>query len=114
MLTTEYPKTVTLKDGRSIVIRPLARDDFDQLHAFFAALPEEDRLFLRHDVSDPQLVRKWTEELDFDRIVPLNALDGGEVVASGSLHLLPHGWMSHVGHVPVSYTHLTLPTKRIV
>ena len=99
MLTSEYPKTVTLKDGRSIVLRPLARDDFDELHAFFEALHEEDRLFLRHDVRDPELIRKWTEELDFARIIPLVALDDGEIVANASLHLLPHGWMQHVAHL---------------
>ena len=99
MLTSAYPKNVTLKDGRSIVLRPLARDDFDELQAFFEALTEEDRLFLRHDVRDPELIHKWTEELDFARIIPLVALDDGEIVANGSLHLLPHGWMQHVGHV---------------
>ena len=99
MITKAYPKTVQLKDGRSLVLRPLARDDFDQLHTFFTSLSEEDRLFLRHDVRDPEVVRKWTEDLDFERIVPLIALDDGNLVGSGSLHLLPHGWMSHVGHV---------------
>ena len=95
MLKEAYPKTVKLKDGQSIVIRPLARDDFEQLHRFFKALPEEDRVFLRHDVRDPEMVRKWTEELDFDRVIPLVALDGDEIVASGSLHIMNHGW-SHV------------------
>ncbi len=37
MLTDAYPKTVALKDGRSIQLRLLASDDFDRLHAFFLA-----------------------------------------------------------------------------
>ena len=99
MLTGAYPKTVKLKDGSSVVIRPLARDDFERLHHFFSTLPEGDRLFLRHDVRDPGVVRKWTEELDYDEVSPLVALDGDEIVANGSLHVMLHGWMQHVGHI---------------
>lgn len=99
MLIDAYPKTVTLKDGTSIVIRPLARTDFDQLLAFFRALPEEDRLFLRHDVADPEVVRRWTEDLDLTRVIPLVAFDGDELVGDGSLHLMSHDWMRHVGHI---------------
>jgi len=99
MLIDSYPKTVRLKDGTSAVIRPLARDDFDELLAFFQSLPEEDRIFLRHDVRDPELVRKWTEELDLAHVIPLVALDDDELIASGSLHIIPHECMQHVGHV---------------
>ncbi len=99
MLLDAYPKTVRLKDGTSIQIRPLAHDDFDQLLAFYTSLSEEDRLFLRHDVSDPELVRRWTEELDFTHTVPLVAFDGDRLVGSGSLHTLPHEWMRHVGQI---------------
>ena len=99
MLTKAYPKTVALKDGTSVVIRPLARGDFEQLFAFFGSLSEEDRLFLRHNVRDPEVVRKWTEELDVVHVVPIVALDGDDLVASGSLHIIPHEWMQHVGHI---------------
>ena len=99
MLTEAYPKTIKLKDGTEVVLRPLARDDFDDLHLFFRDLPDGDRLFLRHDVSDPQMIRKWTEELDYDRVIPLVALDDDRIVATGSLHIMAHGWMEHVGHI---------------
>ena len=98
-MLTKYPKTVKLKDGTPVVIRPLERGDFDQLFNFFGALPEEDRLFLRHDVRDPDVVRKWTEELNLDSVIPLVALDRDVVVADGSLHIDPHEWMRHVGNV---------------
>ena len=99
MFINAYPKTVTLKDSRKIVLRPLASDDFDRLHAFFLGLPTEDRLFLRDDVTDPQLVKKWTGRIDLDRVIPLVALDGDKIVADGTLHIDAHGWMRHVGHI---------------
>ncbi|MHC4695969.1 MAG: GNAT family N-acetyltransferase [Planctomycetota bacterium] len=106
------PKTVTLKDGRSVTLRLLAQDDFDRLHAFFLALPEEDRIFLRHDVCDPNVVRKWTEQLDFDRAIPLVAVDADEIVGDGTLHMASYGWTRHVGDVRLvtarSHRHLGL------
>ena len=54
MLLDAYPKTLRLKDGGEVVIRPLARGDFERLLSFFQALPDEDRVFLRHDVRNPE------------------------------------------------------------
>jgi len=94
-----YPKEAALKDGRVVTIRPLANGDFDGLYAFFRALPDEDRLFMRHDVADPEVVGKWVEQLDFDRVVALVAEDEDKIVADGTLHLSQHGWATHVGHI---------------
>ena len=99
MFPDSYPKTVRLKDGRSVVLRPLASDDYDRLHAFFLALAAEDRLFLRDDVTDPKLVRKWTEQIDLERVIPLVAVDGDRIIADGTLHMTTHGWTRHVGHI---------------
>jgi len=99
MLTEAYPKTVTLKDGTRIVIRPLAADDFEPLLAFFKSLTDEDRVFLRHDVTDPAVVRKWTQEIDLARVIPLVAFDGDELVGNGSLHFVQHEWTRHVGQI---------------
>lgn len=95
----DFPKTVTLRDGRTIVLRPLARGDSDKLYAFFQALPEEGRLFLRHDVRDPALVRRWTAELNLESVVPLIAEEDDKIIADGTLHIETHSWMRHVGFI---------------
>jgi L-amino acid N-acyltransferase YncA len=95
----EYPKILELKNGREVLLRPLASDDFDMLHSFFCSLPEEDRLFLAHDVTDAELIRKWTEELDFERVIPLVAQDEDLIVGDGTLHMASRGWMRHVGQI---------------
>ena len=95
----DYPKEVKLKDGRTAVLRLLAREDYEKLHAFFDALPDEDRLFLRHDVRDPELIRKWTENIDLKHVIPIVAEDGDRIVADGTLQITTHGWMQHVGVV---------------
>ena len=95
----DFPKTVTLRDGRTVVLRPLASGDSDKLYAFFQALPEEGRLFLRHDVRDPALVRRWTAELNLESVVPLIAEKGDKIIADGTLHIETHSWMRHVGFI---------------
>ncbi|MFQ5805355.1 MAG: GNAT family N-acetyltransferase [Phycisphaerae bacterium] len=99
MLNHAYPKKVTLRDGRSVTVRPLADGDFDKLFGFFQTLPEEDRLFLRHDVTDPQIVGAWVANLDFNRVIPLVAEDEDKIVADATLHLATHGWSQHAGQV---------------
>ena len=103
----DYPKTVKLRDGRTVVLRPLANGDFEKLYAFFQDLTDEDRLFFRNDVKDPDLIRKWTEHLDFDRVIPIVAEDGHKIVADGTLHMSRHGWMQHVAVIAlvVARTH---------
>ena len=96
---SDYPKSVKLRDGRSVVVRPLGTEDFDKLYAFFQALPEEDRMFLRHDLRDRDLVRKWCDECDFGRVAALVAEDGDRIVADGTLHTTSHGWSKHTGSI---------------
>lgn len=89
LLQWRYPKNVQLRDGREVVLRPLAQDDFERFYSFFGTLPEEDRLFLAHDVSDPDFIRSWTDDLNFERVIPLVALDGDRIVGDGTLHIAP-------------------------
>jgi ribosomal protein S18 acetylase RimI-like enzyme len=99
MPLTVYPKEIPLKGGMKVVIRPLEKGDHDRLFDFFQALPPEAKMYLRHDVTDPSVVREWATKIDLDRVIPLVALDGETIVADGTLHIATHGWMQHVGHL---------------
>jgi len=65
-----YRRKVTLRDGDSITIRALTTQDEDALYDFFLHIPEDDRHFLRDDVTSPDVVREWTKNTD-----PLSAVD---------------------------------------
>jgi ribosomal protein S18 acetylase RimI-like enzyme len=94
-----YPKTVRLKGNRTAVIRPLQKDDFERLLSFFRSLPDDGRMYLRHDVTDPELIRKWTAEMDLEHVIPLVAVEGDTIAADGTLHIASRGWARHVGHI---------------
>ncbi|MFP3869958.1 MAG: N-acetyltransferase family protein [Syntrophobacteria bacterium] len=96
-----YQKKSKLKDGTTVTLRPMVADDLELLLAFFQSLPEEQRLFLRHDVTDAGVIKKWTENIDYNRVFPLLALTGGRIVGDVTLHRIPHGWKRHIGTVRV-------------
>ena len=108
MVIDGIPKEVALKSGRRVAIRLLNGEDFDKLLAFFQGLPDSNRLFLQHNVSDPELIRKWTQRIDLEQVIPLVAEDTGQIVAMGTLHMSPYGWMQHVGQIRLAIA----PTHR--
>jgi|SRR3989441_5101872 len=59
-----YPKTVALRDGAEVLVRRLAAGDEDALLAFFQAVPEAERFFLKDDVTSPDLIRGWVRDAE--------------------------------------------------
>jgi L-amino acid N-acyltransferase YncA len=96
-----YPRTLTLKDGAAITLRPTTRDDEYDLSRFFASLPEEATRYLRNDVTDRKVIARWMRELDYGKVLPILAEHGGKIVASATLHRETFGWGRHVGEVRV-------------
>ena len=98
-MPSEYPKEVKLKDKSTIQLKPFERKDKDALFAFFQRLPEADRLFLKDNVTDPAVVERWATELNYEKVFPILAWRGNEVVADATLHKNTGGWMKHVGTI---------------
>jgi L-amino acid N-acyltransferase YncA len=98
---TAYPKQVSLRDGRTVSVRPLADTDADALLKFFIGLPTEDRYFLKDDVTSPKVIGAWTSHRDFDRALPLVACANGEIVADATLIRSRHGAYRNLASVRV-------------
>jgi ribosomal protein S18 acetylase RimI-like enzyme len=92
-------KVVKLEDGTEILIRHMKTDDLDRSFEFFKALPEEDRSFLRYDVTQRELVRERIRAMETGGVKRIVALAGAEIVADGALELSGHGWKEHVGEL---------------
>ena len=95
----EYAENVILRDGTEVSIRPMERHDGPALLAFFRAVPEEDRLFLREDVTQAEVVDRFVRNLDYDTVLPLLAFREGKVVGDATLHRSHRGWSTHVAHI---------------
>ena len=107
-------KTVSLKDGREVLIRNMRPDDVERSFSFFSELPEEDRRYLRIDVTRREWVERRTTEIDSGRVDRLVALVDDEIVADGALELQGHGWGDNIGEIRLivarPYQHLKLGT----
>ncbi len=101
MILEGFPETVTLRDGAQVALRPMQPDDGPALLEFFRGLPEEDRLFLREDVTKEEVVDRFVRNLDYQAVLPLIAEHRGRIVGDGTLHRDRHGWAAHVGEIRV-------------
>lgn len=97
----KYPKEIKLKDGSKVKLRPLRRTDEHDFHALFQAIPERERMFIKHRVADIAVIREWCEKIDLGRNLPLLATDGNKIVGVATLHQQLGGWKRHIGRVSV-------------
>src|SRR2546430_2275309 len=97
----KYPKDIKLKDGSKIKFRPLRKDDEKPFHEFFLAVPEAERMFIKHRVVDQEVIRDWCRHIDLGRNLPLLALIDGKIVGVATLHQQLGGWKRHIGRVSV-------------
>jgi len=97
----KFPKTVGLKDGNKATLRPLQPNDEKDFHQLFLGIPEPERMFIKHRVTDLKIIRDWCRNIDFGRNLPLVGLIGGKIVGDATLHQQLGGWKRHVGRVSV-------------
>jgi hypothetical protein len=92
-------KKAKLKDGSEVAIRGMTESDLERSLAFFEALPEADRAYLRRDVTRRDNVVRRILDMKAGRVLRLVALVNDEIVADGALELEPEGWKEHVAEL---------------
>ena len=96
-----YPKTFHLSDGTEVVLRPMTREDGPALLELFKHLTQEDRMFLKDNVTDETQVDRWVRDLNYDNVIPILCWLGDEVVGDATLHRSRHFWTRHVAEIRV-------------
>ena len=104
----KFPKKIVLKSGFEATLRPLKRDDEETFHTFFLGVPEQERAFIKHRVTEPAVIRDWCQKIDLGRNFPLLAIADGKIVGDATLHQQLGGWKRRIGRVSV----LVLPQYR--
>ena len=97
-----YPKEVVLKDKTEAIIRPLEKRDETKLRELYAALPEKDRWFMRHDVVNPDVVHRMVAAIGKGNVISMVALVGDRIVAHASLLMRGYGCTRHVGRLRIA------------
>ncbi|MCH7800748.1 MAG: GNAT family N-acetyltransferase [Chloroflexi bacterium] len=96
---SEYPKVVVLRDQTKIDIRPMEVEDKPRLLRFFQHIPEDERHYLKENVTSPEVIHAWTEHMDLERVIPMVAVVEGEIVADGTLHRSRADARRHIGEI---------------
>ena len=97
-----YRKFVTLKNGKRMMFRILNEQDREGLVQMFQEAPEEDIRFLKQNVKDPKMVNYWIDHIDYQRVLPLLAVDleSNRIVADATLHRGKHA-AKHIGEIRI-------------
>ena len=80
-------------------------DDLDASHRFFLNLPEEDRAYLRVDVTDREILKIRMEHSDAEERWRIVALHGDEIIGDAVLIQPQYGWKRHTGAVRCIIAH---------
>ena len=97
----KFPKKIVLKEDFQCTLRPLRKDDEKKFHEFFLAVPAEERMFIKHRVTEPEVIREWCQKIDLGRNFPLLAVKNGQIIADATLHQQLGGWKRHIGRVSI-------------
>lgn len=98
-ISRAYPRTVKLDNNRDVTLRLMTVGDEERLLAFARGLPEQDLLFLRTDITDPEAVRRWVQNIVEGRTVTVLAEADGAIAGYGSLHYNTVYWERHLGEI---------------
>lgn len=94
-----YPKVLMLSDKTLVTIRPLEPGDKLRLLRFFERVPEEERHYLKENVTAPEVIQDWTTNIDCKRVFPIVALFGDVIVADATLHRSRSEAHRHIGEI---------------
>jgi L-amino acid N-acyltransferase YncA len=97
-----YRKFVTLQNGKRVMFRFLNGQDREELIRLFREAPEEDLRFLKQDVKDTSLVNSWVDHINYQKVLPLLAIDleANTIIADATLHRGKHA-AKHIGEVRI-------------
>lgn len=102
MSDNTYPKSITLPDGALVNIALMSTGDRDAVLAFANGLSEEDMLFLRVDITQPEVVDDWMSNLEAGRSISLAAFDDNGLIGYATVHRNAAPWTRRVGEIRVN------------
>jgi GNAT superfamily N-acetyltransferase len=96
-----FPRRVQLRNGTSVEFKPMEQSDGNKVLEFFLKIPEDDRYFLKDDVTSPRVIEGWCGHMDYDRALPILAWDGDDIVGDAVLIRSRMGARRSIGEVRV-------------
>ena len=95
-----YPWTTNV-DGVRLTFRLMEPSDREAILDFARSLPNDDLMFLRTDITQPQTVDAWINYIKTGRTITVVAEADGKIGGYASIHLNDALWTRHVGELRV-------------
>jgi L-amino acid N-acyltransferase YncA len=92
-------KTVRMRDGEEVIIRPMRKDDIEASYGFFKSLAPEDRTYLRSDVTKLDVIKARIKAQEEGLVRRLVVVSDKKIIADGSLELSGREWKKHQGEI---------------
>ncbi len=96
-----YPREITVGEKGTVTLRLMGKSDRDRIVDFARALPPDDLLFLRKDITDPKVVDEWVRDIERGRTVTVLGEKDDGLLAYASLLLHETFWGRHMGEIRV-------------
>jgi GNAT superfamily N-acetyltransferase len=90
-----------LKDGTPVLLREPTLEDVDSSLQFYRGLPQEDRRYLKLDVTKRDVVVRRIQQSIEGRIYRIIALFEDDIIAVGNLEFSEDMWRRHFGEIRV-------------
>ncbi len=96
-----FPKALKLPNGRNVTVRLIGYEDKVGILAFARSLPHDDLLFLRTDITEPEVVEEWLSNVKKGNTATVVAEFDGKIVGYSSVHTDQARWTRRVGEIRV-------------
>lgn len=101
-LQQKYPLQVALSDKAEVSIQIMGSQDQQAINSFAKTLDEKDLLFLRVDITEPEVVSNWVANVEAGTTVSIVAYDGETLVGYATVDRNPARWTRRVGEIRVN------------
>lgn len=95
-----YPHEVRINND-NVMLRYMTAADRDAVLAFAQALPSHDLLFLRRDITRPEVVDLWVDDIGRERITTVLAEGRGAIIGYATIDRGDVSWSPHVAELRV-------------
>lgn len=100
-LRREFPWSDRI-GGQQIRFTLMTPEDGPKLLAFAKTLSKDDMMYLRMDISRPEVIQEWCENIRIGRTITVLAEnDEGQIIAYCTLHTNSLMWTRHIGEMRV-------------
>ncbi|MFC2092050.1 GNAT family N-acetyltransferase [Elusimicrobiota bacterium] len=80
----------------------MSKNDADKIFKFFSHFTEEDKLYLKENVSDIQVINEWSKRITKKLAVTILGEIDDNLCAEATLHQQAAGWSPHIGDIRIN------------